>query len=123
MSFAIWWDFQEEFKNNPERYTNEGERVLREILENKNNENFKKVAEELDVLDESGNRVPETRGKLVLPPGANINITSPFGPVALGHGVPVNYDFRADGVSYLIEREWGFKNDNKTADYTYTASA
>lgn len=47
-------DWLEEFQNNSDKWENTTQRVLREILEDSNNERFKEVAERLEVLNEDG---------------------------------------------------------------------
>ena len=50
-------DWMEEFKTNFEKWENVTQRVLREILEDSEHEQFKEVAERLEVLGEDGNLV------------------------------------------------------------------
>jgi antitoxin component of RelBE/YafQ-DinJ toxin-antitoxin module len=45
-------DWYDELNNNPDKWENVTQRVLREILEDKDNERFKEVAERLEVLKE-----------------------------------------------------------------------
>jgi len=44
-------DWEEEFKQNFDKWENETQRVLRTVLEDKENKDFKEVAERLDVLE------------------------------------------------------------------------
>jgi DnaJ-class molecular chaperone len=48
-------DWGEEFKDNFDKWENKTQNVLRSILEDKENEKFKEVAERLEVLNDEGN--------------------------------------------------------------------
>lgn len=128
---SVFIDWQEEFQNNFDKWENETQQVLKEILEDPENPEFKKVAERLGVLESDGSlneyweeslndynpmmnyghilkTTPEDRAILEVALKTNCSVmynteTSEHYIVLNGGGMDLSQDI---GLSYVILEKW-----------------